>query len=188
MEFMRIGILGGSFDPVHSGHISLAKKALIQLKLDVLFFLPAYIAPHKKRGIASASDRRNMIRLAVSGIEKFSISDEELKKRSKRYTYRTLGEFKKKYPGSRLFFIIGSDSAADFEKWKRPNEIREFSTVAVGVRAGHDFKKCGFVLLKGNIRDISSTAIRDRIKRGLPLKGFVPLAVENYIRKNNLYF
>ena len=186
---MNIGILGGSFDPVHNGHILLAKKAFRQLKLNVLFFLPAYLPPHKKRKLTSASDRKWMLEIAISGNKNFLISDHELNIKSKRYTYQTLRYFKKKYAGSRLFFIIGSDSAASFSRWKCPEEIKTHAKIAVGTRTGHNFNRglIPFIFLPGQIADISSTGIRLRVKHGLPIKKLVPAAVEGYIRKHGLY-
>lgn len=184
---MNIGIFGGSFDPVHNGHISLAKKAFRQLKLDVLFFLPAYQPPHKKRKLSSASDRKRMLEIAIGENNCFFVSDYELNKKTKKYTYQTLKYFKKKYGRARLFFIIGSDSAADFGGWKRPNGIRSYAEIVVGRRAGHGFNKGNFVFLSGRIAGISSTMIRRRIERGLSIKKLVPAAVGDYIKNNGLY-
>ena len=184
---MNIGILGGSFDPVHNGHMSLAGKALKQLKLDALFFLPAYIPPHKNRELAPAADRKKMLELAAAGNKKFSVSDYELRNRSKSYTYKSLKYFAKKYPAARLYFIMGSDSAAGFKTWKNPDKIRSFAEIAVGARAGSRFKNAGFIFLKGNIADISSTVIREKIKKGVSLKKYLPPAVERYIKQNGIY-
>lgn len=184
---MNIGILGGSFDPVHNGHMSLAKKALRQLKLDALFFLPAYMPPHKNRKLAPVTDRKRMLKLAAAGNKKFSVSDYELKNKSKSYTYKSLRYFRKKYPGTQLYFIMGSDSAAEFGTWRYPGKIRSCAEIVIGVRAGHNLKNADFIFLKGKIADISSTAIREKIKKGVSLKKYLPPAVERYIKQNGIY-
>ncbi|HAX61791.1 MAG TPA: nicotinate (nicotinamide) nucleotide adenylyltransferase [Elusimicrobia bacterium] len=197
---MKIGIFGGSFDPVHKGHIALAKKALRQLKLDFLFFVPAFLPPHKFRKLSDAFHRKRMLQLAVKNFPKFKISDFELKLKKKTYTYQTLRYFRRKYSAAELYFLIGSDSARDLKNWKNVKEITRLSKIVFAEREGYKAKisatggsadMCGrkkdFLKLEGIIADISSTAIRDKIKKGSSVKGLVPTVIENYINKNGLY-
>ena len=185
---MRIGIFGGSFDPVHNGHLLLARKALKQLKLDIILFVLAFLPPHKQRKLSDAVHRKGMLQLAVNNRRKFLISDFELKRKKKTYTYQTLRYFNKKYPEAEFYFIIGSDSASDLKNWKNAKEIMQTSKIVFAEREGYD-KKFGadFVKLEGTIKNISSTEIRKKIKNGSSIKGLLPTSVENYVKKNGLY-
>jgi len=185
---MKIGIFGGSFDPVHKGHISLANKSLKQLKLDYLFFVPAYSVPYKSKKLTAAFHRKKMLRLAIKGRSKLLISDFELNLKKKTYTYQTLEHFRKKYRRADVYLIIGSDSVLDFKNWKKYKNILSNSKVVFAERNGYKAKnKKGFIKLQGNIADISSTDIRKQLRKGLSIKGLVPLPVELYINKNGLY-
>ncbi|MBI5573156.1 MAG: nicotinate (nicotinamide) nucleotide adenylyltransferase [Elusimicrobia bacterium] len=185
---MKIGIFGGSFDPVHNGHIEIAKKALRQLKLDFLYFVPAFLPPHKTRKLTNAVYRKRMLQLAIKNFSKFKISDFEIKRKKKTYTYLTLKYFHKEYPSAELFFIVGSDSAADLKNWKNVKEIMRLSKIVFAERMGYKAKiKKDFIKLEGIIADISSTDIREKIKKYFFIKGLVPSAIEMYIKKNGLY-
>ncbi|MEW6556155.1 MAG: nicotinate (nicotinamide) nucleotide adenylyltransferase [Elusimicrobiota bacterium] len=190
---MKIGLLGGSFDPVHSGHIILAKKSVSQLKLDFLIFVPAYLPPHKSRKLVSAYHRKKMLQLAIAGDKKFLISEFELNRKKKIYTYQTLNYFQTKYhpPQSEIYFVIGSDSANSFSSWAKSDNLTQMCKFVVGQRNRYpipaDSKKYGFIKLSGRIPDISSTFIRQQLKKGLSINRFVPFTVENYIKKNHLY-
>ncbi|MFA5780151.1 MAG: nicotinate-nucleotide adenylyltransferase [Elusimicrobiota bacterium] len=185
---MKIGIFGGSFDPVHKGHIELSKKAIKQLKLDFLFFVPAFLPPHKTRKLTDAVYRKRMLRLAIKKFSKFKISDFEIKRKKNIYTYQTLKYFRKEYPSAELFFIVGSDSAADLKNWKNVKEIMQLSKIVFAERKGCKTKiKKDFLKLEGIIADISSTDIREKIKKYFSIKGLVPAVIEKYIKKNGLY-
>lgn len=186
---MKIGIFGGSFDPVHIGHTLLAKKALKQLELDFLFFTPAYLPPHKSRKLVSAFHRKKMLQLAIDDCKKFLISDFELNRKKKTYTYQTLNYFQRKYPEAKIYFIFGSDLVGNLNTWTKLEKLTQMCKFAVGKRKHYPFdKKNGFIELSGKIADISSTDIREKIKNGFSVNGLVPIAVENYIKKNGLYF
>ena len=185
---MKIGILGGSFDPVHNGHIELAEKSLKQLKLDFLFFVPAFSVPHKSRRLSAAFHRKKMLQLAVKNNPKFLISDFELKLKKRTYTYQTLRYFRKTYPASQLYLVLGSDSVLDLKKWENYKELLKKSKIVFAERKNYRaLNKKNNIMLDGKIADISSSVIRRRIKKGLPLKGLTPRPVENYIKKNGLY-
>ncbi len=185
---MKIGIFGGSFDPVHNGHIEIAKKTLRQLKLDILYFVPAFSPPHKTRKLTDAVYRKRMLQLAIKNFPKFKISDFESKRKKKIYTFQTLNYFRKKYPAAELYFVIGSDSARDLKNWKNVKEIMQLSKIVSAERKGYKTKiKKDFLKLEGIIADISSTDIREKIKKGFSIKGLVPTVIEKYIKKNGLY-
>lgn len=185
---VKIGLFGGSFDPIHNGHILLADKAIKQLKLNRLIFIPAYSPPHKSRKMTAGARRKKMLRIALAGRKKFSISNFELNLKKKVYTYQMLGYFHKKYPGAALYLIIGSDSAAELTKWKNSERIRRQGKIAVGRRETRVFdRKKYFIELSGTIKNISSTGIRNRAACGLSLKGLVQPQVENYIKRNGVY-
>ena len=117
---MRIGILGGTFDPVHNGHIYLAKKVCQRLKLSKIIFIPAYIPPHKKgTKVTQARHRHNMLKLAIRGNKIFKISDMEIKRKGRSYSVQTLRQLRKRYgQKAEIFFITGSDSLQELDKWK----------------------------------------------------------------------
>jgi len=185
---MKIGIFGGSFDPVHNGHIEIAKKALRRLKLDILYFVPAFLPPHKTRKLTDAIHRKRMLRLIVKNFAKFKISDFETKRKKKTYTYQTLKYFRKKYPLAELYFVIGSDSARDLKNWKNVKEIIRLSRIVFAERKGYKAKyKKDFLKLEGKIANISSTDIRKKIKKHFSVKKLVPPAIGKYIKKNGLY-
>lgn len=187
----RIGILGGTFDPTHNGHIYLAKKVCQKLRLDKVIFIPTYLPPHKKGvKVTPARHRFNMLRLAIHGDKKFKISDMEIRRRGRSYSVETLRRLRKKY-GARaeLFFITGSDSLKELGKWKRLEEILKLCKFVVAERPGFNAGKIQkeFIFLKINAKDISATNIRNRAKIGKALTGAVFKKVENYIRRNKLY-
>lgn len=195
---MKIGILGGSFDPVHKGHIELAKKAIKQLKLDFLFFVPVFLPPHKMRELSDAFHRKKMLQLAIRCLPKCLISDFELKLKKRTYTYQTLKYFRRKYPIAELYFVIGSDSAKDLKNWKNVKKIMQLCKIVFTERKGYKVgisaaggsvsgRKKDFLKLDGIIADISSTDIRKKIKKRFSVKGLVPPAIERYIKKNGLY-
>ena len=188
---MRIGILGGTFDPVHNGHIYLAEKACAKLRLDKIIFIPSYLPPHKKSvKVTSARHRFNMLKLAISGNKKFRISGMEIKRKGRSYSVETLRRLRKRYgAAAELFFITGSDSLKELDKWKNLNEILRLCKFVVVGRPGFKAKRipAGFIYLKINAKDISATNIRNRIKTGRSLAGIVPQKTADYIYRNKLY-
>ena len=170
----RIGILGGTFNPVHNGHLYIAEQAIKKFRLDRLIFVPVYMPPHKKISDRIAiKDRLNMLRLAARKNKKFSISNYEIKQKGKSYSIKTARFFRRKY-GSKteFFFIIGRDSLRGLKKWKDIKELRKIVKFAC------------FPRTKG---DISSTEIRRRLKKGDPIDNLVPREVSKYIEENKLY-
>ncbi|MDP2911628.1 MAG: nicotinate-nucleotide adenylyltransferase, partial [Candidatus Omnitrophota bacterium] len=188
---MKIGILGGTFDPVHNGHIYLAKKACAKLRLDKIIFIPSYLPPHKIGvKVTSARHRFNMLKLAIHGNKKFKISDMEIKRRGRSYSVETLRRLRKKYGAkAELFFITGSDSLKELNKWKNLKEILSLCKFVIVARPGFRVKKApeSFILLRINAKDISATDIRKRIESGNSVSPLIPAAVKRYIYSRDVY-
>ncbi len=188
---MKIGILGGTFDPVHYGHIYLAKKVYLKLRLDKIIFIPSYLPPHKKGvKVTSARHRFNMLKLAIQGDKKFKISDMEIRRKGRSYSVETLRRLRKKYGAkAELFFITGSDSLKEINKWKNLKEILSLCRFVIVERPGfnHSNPPKGFIFLKIGAKDISATDIRRKIKSDKPLNNFLPGLVKHYISRYELY-
>jgi nicotinate-nucleotide adenylyltransferase len=187
----RIGILGGTFDPPHNGHIAIAWAALDEFRLAKIIFIPAKIPPHKlKKNIAPQQDRINMLSLAVAGHDKFEISDIELHREGPSYTVDTLTRLHQLYPNDELVLLIGADNVVEMETWREPDKIAALSTIAAVNRPGFTPKgrfADKVVLFEMPPSEISSTDIRKKIRAGLPITGMVPEAVEEYILSHRLY-
>ncbi|MDQ6718006.1 MAG: nicotinate-nucleotide adenylyltransferase [Gemmatimonadota bacterium] len=189
---MRVGVYGGSFDPPHAGHLILAADALRNLSLDHLIFVPAATQPFKtdKNGGAPPEARLEMVRLATSGQKSFSVEALEVDRGGLSYTVDTLEELSRRNAGAELFLIVGEDAARELDSWKDPARIRELATVAVLRRHPKGASSPlpdGFVEASGRLVDLSSTEIRERVKAGNSIRGFVTEAVEHYIEANALY-
>ena len=198
---MKIGILGGTFDPVHFGHLSIAKQALKELSLDKLIVVPAKLQPFKMDvPVTIGKHRLEMLKLAFEGLERVTVSDYELNQNEVSYTINTLNAFKKKYPDSEIWFLLGTDSFLKIEIWKNTKDLLSQFNLIVGVRPGykeeelenqikHLEKTYGTKIykLKNERLDISSTDIRKGISQGKSINEFVSLAVERYITEYALY-
>lgn len=194
-----VGIFGGTFNPVHNGHMHLAEMALHELKLDRLIFIPSNIPPHKSaENLCSNDDRFKMCSLAVSGIQKFQVSDYELKRSGKSYSVYTAGYFREQFPTDRIFMLIGSDMLMSFDSWYRYQDVLKMVDLAVVSRENDDRaileKKADFLRKYGEIKIIdsdpyviSSTEIREKIKKDEKFSCYLPEKVVQYIRLNNLY-
>ncbi|WP_111928170.1 nicotinate-nucleotide adenylyltransferase [Clostridium tertium] len=195
----KIGIIGGTFNPIHLAHLYIAYEAKCQLNLDKVIFMPAGSPPHKKNeDILEAPLRYKMVLEAIKKYEDFEISNYEIEKEGFSYTYETLENFKSK--DNILYFITGADCLINIEKWKNPDRIFKASNLVVFNRPGYD--KESLKLQKNEIEkkyntsinfldimdlEISSTMIRDRIKEGKRIDFFIPKEVLDFIRKNNIY-
>ena len=188
----RVGIFGGTFDPIHNGHLITAQSVKEIRELEKIIFIPAYISPHKQHAKASnAKHRLNMLKLAMDEIPFFECSDFEIKQHTISYTIDTLREFKKYY--DEIDLIIGYDNIFQFHTWKDPDEIFKLANVVVLKRkSSHPIdyvdkyvESAYFVETRGI--EISATDIRNRVHAGLPIYYLVPEKVLEYINENKLY-
>lgn len=198
----RIGIMGGTFDPVHIGHLILGETAYEQFHLDQILFMPAGNPPHKKdrKDRASNEQRTEMVKRAISSNPHFALSLEEMNQDGFSYTYRTLEHLKQKHPDTDYYFILGADSLYDFETWKEPERILRACTVLVATRNHTSHERLNRMIhrleekYQGKIEkldslniDISSKQIRSWIAGNRTLAYYVPEEVISYIRENNIY-
>jgi nicotinate-nucleotide adenylyltransferase len=189
---MKLGILGGSFDPVHLGHLLVAQAAIEELGLDKLFFIPAAQSPFKPDSKpAPASARLQLLRLALAGGTNCEIDDQEIRRGGISYTLDTLREYAKKFPGTKLFYLVGADHAAKLNEWREPNELAKLAEFVViprpGEQVAHFPKPFRGRILKGFPIKISSSQIRTRVKAGLPIENLVPPFVAEAIHAAKLY-
>jgi nicotinate-nucleotide adenylyltransferase len=191
---MRIGLLGGSFDPIHQGHLKLAKSALAQLHLKKVVLVLAPRPPHKSNGIeAPAVDRLKMLRLAVKGERQLKVATWELKRRGPSYTITTLQNLRRLHPDDEIFFIMGSDTFNSFSQWKNPEGILNLAKLAVGVRPGSArvnvpaaWRK-KVVHLRGEFPNYSSREVRQNLHDGKLLVQVLPEKVAEFILRTGLY-
>ncbi len=217
MKRERVGIFGGTFNPIHLGHIKAAESIQHSFTFHKLLFIPSYIPPHKRsEEVASPQHRLNMVKLAVSGFSPFEPSSIEIDAREKSYSIVTLRKIKKKYPEADIFFILGVDAFVEIETWKDYEKVMEQCRFIVISRPGYQLEAAERVLDQTNRpavlrlkRDaivnmetvakykvfllpiealaISSTAIRKRIQEGGSIQSLVSEGVKNYILENKLY-
>jgi nicotinate-nucleotide adenylyltransferase len=188
----KVGIFGGTFDPIHLGHLITAQSVREIRKLEKIIFIPAFISPHKSEAkTSSAEDRLIMIKLAIEGIPFFDYSDMEIKKGGVSFTIDTLKELKNSY--DELEFIIGYDNIFSLNTWKDPDEIVKLAKIIVLKRkSSHPpqfedkyYQQAIFVQTRGI--EISATDLRERVKNGLPINFLVPPKVMEYIYNHKLY-
>jgi nicotinate-nucleotide adenylyltransferase len=203
---MRIAILGGTFDPIHNGHLAAAQSVAETFQVDEVHFVPAFSPPHKQSGITSPFHRFAMVALATLSIDRFRTSTIEVDALERRYTVETLETMKKAYPGSELLFIIGTDMYQEIETWKNFRRLFELAHLVIVNRPGFPFREdvAPFQIFNENEtvtlpRDttvfylpfvkqpISSTGIRDDRKRGAEVSQWLPPPVWSYIERNKLY-
>jgi nicotinate-nucleotide adenylyltransferase len=191
---VNIGFFGGRFDPVHFGHLGAAQDACAQHQLDRLVFVPTAQVPHQSQRIhAAAEDRLAMLRLATASQPQFEISEFELGQRGVSYTIDSVRHFRQLHPPDRLFWIIGGDQLTRLHEWKGIHELTRLIEFIVLVRPGHprqpavDIPGLRLHGCAGRLTETSSTELRDRVQRGLPLGHLVPAAVADYIARRGLY-
>lgn len=199
---IKTGIFGGAFNPIHNGHLNLAKKYLEVLNLDRIIFIPTALPPHKTdRFLESKEDRFNMLELAISDCEEFEISDIEFQRQGKSYTYDTLCLLREKYPNDDFYLIIGADQFLTFNLWYRYRDILDIASICTAARENGnqrekiiDFSnkldgldKNRFHLLNSDAVEVSSSQVREKIKKGEDVSSLIPEKVYNYIVEKGLY-
>lgn len=190
---VRVGIFGGSFDPPHLGHLIVAQDAFARLRLDRVLWMPAALPPHKRdREVTPPSVRLEMVRAAVSGDERFEVSDAEARRPGPSWTVETLRGLEGYQKGSELVLLLGADQYREFHTWREPDAIARMARLVVLSREGEvgdDGPTASVAHRRQPVTriDISSTAIRDRVARGEPIRYLVRPEVEAIIRRENLY-
>jgi nicotinate-nucleotide adenylyltransferase len=207
---MRLGIFGGTFDPVHYGHLLLAETCREQLALDAVWFLPAAVPPHKRdRPLTPGAQRIEMLELAIGGDEKFLVCPLEIDRGGVNYTVDTLAQLKTDDPTRELFFLLGADSLRDLHTWKEPARLCELATLVVVQRAADPGTTAADAPMNADANpelipitvvaaaharrvqmprvDLSSSDIRSRLAAGHSIRYQTPRAVEKYIETHGLY-
>lgn len=197
----KIGIMGGTFDPIHKGHLFLAQEAVNKVNLDMVLFIPTGNS-YRKTNVTMAHHRANMTKLAIAGYENFAFSDLELKKQGNTYTFETLIDLKKDYLDAELYFILGADSLFQLDTWMCPELIFQNCTLLVATREDQSFtiqtllnkvkeleeRYQGKIILFSTTNiPVSSTEIRKSVKESKSITTWVPEKVEAYIKDQMLY-
>jgi nicotinate-nucleotide adenylyltransferase len=213
----RIGIFGGTFDPIHCGHVKAAESVQSVFSFDKILFIPSYIPPHKEsEDVASAAHRLKMVELALSSFDRFSPSSIEIDAKGMSYSIVTLNRIKKMFPQTEIFFLLGVDAFLEIETWKDYEDVLEQCSFIVMSRPGYRLDEARRALSKkynqrmveisGPIQrdrqmffspkiyllpihtlDISSSEVRERVGKNQSIEGLVPENVENYIKERRLY-
>lgn len=188
---LRLGIYGGTFDPVHHGHLLLARDALEQGRFDAVLFVPCGQSPLKsQRPRATNAQRLAMLRLALKGEPRFWLTRCEIDRPAPSYAFDTATEIREAFPHAELFWLIGADQLVDLHKWHRPEDLQrlvKFFLLPRGETITNDKSKKMPGLLQARRIDISATEIRQRVKTRLPIDYFVPNAVAAYIKRTGIY-
>ena len=196
---MRIGVFGGTFDPIHMGHLIVAEDARAALGLDKVLFIPAGQPWFKSyRQITEAHHRLAMVRLAVEGNPSFDVTDIEIRRTGPSYTVDTLAELREQYPDAEFIVILGVDALREIDRWHQPRKLFELASVVGMARPGTAINlsvlhaaipgsSSRIRLLDSALIDISGTEVRQRVAEGRSVRYRVPVAVERYIRENGLY-
>jgi nicotinate-nucleotide adenylyltransferase len=195
---MRIGLVGGSFNPIHRGHLAIARSARETLGLDRVVLVPSARPPHKRDStLAPAEDRLAMARLASKDEPGFEVSAIELERTGPSYTIDTVRSFLAASPGAEVHFVIGADSVPELRTWKDARALLGLAKFAVAVRPGYDLTRdlrdlerefgVRLTMIPTEPDPLSATEIRDRVREGKSIDGLVPAAVRDYIVARNLY-
>lgn len=197
----RIGIMGGTFDPVHNGHLLIAENACEQLSLDEVRFIPTGRSPHKQgKSITDATHRLHMVEIAIADNPAFISDDRELRSDTLSYSYITLENMQKEFPEDRLFFIMGGDSLRDFKTWYHPERICACAALVAAIRDDCDHAhlmryanelkqlyQADIRLIKTPNLSVASSELRDRVAKGQTIRYQVPDGVRHYIMEHQLY-
>lgn len=195
---MKIGIVGGTFDPIHLGHVAMAEAAARCAELDRVLLVPVSVPPHRPPATASAADRLEMSRLAVAAHSRLEVSDVELRRPGPSYTVETLRALAAERPGDELYLVLGWDAARDLRTWKDPEEVMQLARLVIVSRPGwtvpgpDDLRAAGIdpartVLCDAHTPDIGATEVRQLLESSRSLDGLLAPGVQAYIRRRGLY-
>ena len=185
-QVSKLGIYGGTFDPIHNAHLILAREALEQLELDRLVFVPAAASPHKlAHGSTAPAVRLEMLRAAVEGEPRFEVDDLELRRPPPSFTVDTIEEFLRLEPRCEVFYLVGSDNLPRLDTWHRFADLQKLVRFVVLARGGQ-WIDTPYTTIRRPI-DVSATEIRNRVAAGRSIRYLVPLAVEEIIHRHQLY-
>ncbi len=196
---MKLGIMGGTFNPIHIGHLVCAEEAVSQYGLERIIFMPTGLSPHKETaGGSTAEDRYLMTVIAVAGNPRFRVSRIEIDRRRVCYTVDTIRQLKDELPEAELFFITGADAVLEILDWKDPDELLEMALLIAATRPGYPLDRLSEITGKFDRQDrvkvmeipaigVSSSLIRERVSRGNSIRYLVPEGVEQFIEKEGLY-
>ncbi|MDO4998319.1 MAG: nicotinate-nucleotide adenylyltransferase [Neisseria sp.] len=201
-KFNKIGLFGGTFDPIHNGHLHIARSFADELNLDMVVFLPAGQPYHKNSTQTAAEHRLAMTELAIADDARFAVSDCDMVRSGATYTFDTVQIFRQQFAQSQLYCLIGMDSLLNLHTWKNWQTLVKQVRFAVAARAGDSLAKAPAALhawlgqalpagdvqmLNASVYDISSSEIREQAKQGKAIDAFVPSAVADYVRQHKLY-
>lgn len=190
---MKLGILGGTFNPIHTGHLLIAQDAMDAARLDRVIFIPSATPPHKPLdGNVSAAHRLRMVKLAIAGDQRFAVDDLEIQRGGKSYSVDTLTELRRRHPRAHFYFIIGADSLAELHLWKDARQLVKLCRFIAATRPGFPPKPARLPGLRYRLLNvhpcaIASRDIRARLARGQSIRYLVPERVVRYIRRYKLY-
>lgn len=197
---MKTAMFGGSFNPIHTGHVQLAHAFLEKPGLDRVIIMPSYVSPHKQTDFSVRPEQKlEMCRLAFEGEELFEVSDIEIKRQGSSFTYLTLEELSERYPDDELYLITGADMFMTIHQWKCPERIFELAVICGVPRNDDDIAVLSAQkeyldslgarteIFDAGVMTVSSTEIRERVRDGRSISGLVPEKVEEYIKANSLY-
>lgn len=199
MAVRQIGLMGGSFNPIHCGHLNMARAALASGAVEQVLFLPSGNPPHKREGLEDKRHRLAMAQLAIEGEEHMAVCTEEIERGGVIYTVDTLGILKDRMPDCRFHYLIGADTLRVLHTWRRIEDVIRLCAFLAVMRPGEDeaqtladaeawrARGAQIAILPAVQMDISSTEIRRRLAEGETLEGLVPRQVEQYIRAHGLY-
>lgn len=193
MAAARVGLFGGTFDPIHNGHLELAQVAINQLELDSVLLIPTGES-YQKSSVSAAWHRANMVKMAIRDHPEFEFSSIEIDRGGPSFTVDTLARLTETHPDTEYFFIIGEDAYRNLATWKNPDLLRKMVTFAIVPRPGGiDASSEKATIAEKNVwiknfeNQVSSTEIRDLVRNGKPIGDYVPAQVVQYIAENNLY-
>lgn len=197
---MKLGIFGGTFNPLHNGHLKIAEEAEKQFSLDRIFFVPTCLPPHKVEPVlASAEQRLEMVQLILKGHPKWTCSELEIRRGGASYTIDTLNSFRKENPQANLFLILGADNLLTFNRWREATSVASMASILVYGRPGFPLPEnsselceqfdieLDYHVIQGAEMKMSSSEIRNSIQNKKNVSGLVPPAVLTYIKEHGLY-